>query len=221
MGDFNPLKAVGDAIGGAINTVENVGKAATDLVSGNVGGAIGDLGQAGASLVSTAAKGFLATQPELGAGLSKLGPIANMLTSVLGQAGGFNPAQGCGNPSPFNLGGILGGILGNPFGNIFGGGGLPGLPGLPGFPGFPGGGGITGGTPPTGGGAGGAGGAGGPQESWAQLQQDMQAAAKSGDPMQMLQAQQKIDAYKQTVNLLAAVEKANDDMLEGIIQKIA
>ena len=39
--------------------------------------------------------------------------------------------------------------------------------------------------------------------------------------MQMLQAQQKIDAYKQMVNLMAAAEKANDDMLEGIIQKIA
>jgi len=212
MGD--PLKAVGDLVGGALNTVENVGKAATDAMSGNLGGALNDIGQAGQSLVSTAVKGFVATNPEIG----KMGGVANMLGGLLGQAGGFNPAQGSGNPSPFNLGGILGGILGNPLGNIFGGGGFPGLPGLPGLPGFPGGGGggpITGGTPP------GAGGAGGPQESWGQLQQDMQAAAKSGDPMQMLQAQQKIDAYKQMVNLMAAAEKANDDMLEGIIQKIA
>ncbi len=209
----NPLQAIGDVVGGALNTVENVGKAAGDLASGNIGGALGDIGQAGQSLIGTAVKGFVATNPEIG----KMGGVANMLGGLLGQAGGFNPAQGCGNPSPFNLGGILGGVLGNPFGNIFGGGGLPGLPGLPGFPGG-GGGGITGGTPP---GTGGAGGAGGPQESWGQLQQDMQAAAKSGDPMQMLQAQQKIDAYKQMVNLMAAAEKANDDMLEGIIQKIA
>ncbi len=219
MGDV--VSSIGNAVSGALNTVENVGKAATDLLSGNVGGAVGDIGKAGSSLVQTAVNGFMATNPEA----SKLGPIANMLTGLVGQAGGFNPAQGAGNGSPFNLGGILGGILQNPFGNIFGGGAGGGFPGLPGLPGFPGGGGFpgfpgTGGTGGTGG-AGGAGGTGGPQESFAQLQQDMQKAAQSGDPMQMLQAQQKMDAYSQMVNLLSATEKKFDSMMEGIIGKIA
>jgi hypothetical protein len=214
MGDV--VSSIGNAVSGALNTVENVGKAATDLLSGNVGGAIGDLGKAGSSLIGTAVNGFMATNPEA----SKLGPIANTLTGLVGQAGGFNPAQGAGNGSPFNLGGILGGILQNPFQGIFGGGGFPGLPGLPGFPG--GGGGFPGfpGTGGTGGTAG-TGGTGGPTESFAQLQQDMQKAAQSGDPMQMLQAQQKMDAYSQMVNLLSATEKKFDSMMEGIIGKIA
>lgn len=195
------VKGISDAVSGAINTVEDVGKAAGDLVSGNVGGAVGDLGQAGSSLIGTAVNGFMATNPEI----SKLGNVGNMIGGLLGQAGGFNPAQAGGSPLPFGLGNLLPGILQNPLGCIFGGGpgGGTSLPGLPG------------GT----GGSTGAGGAGG--ENWSQLQSDMQAAAKSGDPMQMMQAQQKINQYQEMVTMLSTMQKAEHDLLMGIMQKIA
>jgi hypothetical protein len=141
------MSEISSAISGAISTVENVGKAAGDAVQGNFSGAVGDLGKALPGALNAAVGGFLAMNPELG----MLGDLGGALGGMLGQAGGFNPGQAGGNPSPFGIGNLLPGITQNPLGSLFGGGGstgssspFGGLSGLLGGGGTNAGGGATG-----------------------------------------------------------------------------
>jgi len=129
----------------------------------------------------------------------------NPLGSLLGgfQSPGLTPSM----PFPFSPGGMSPGVFNNPLGNIFGGGGFPGVGGG-GFPGV--GGPPGGGSPST-----------GVNESFGQLQNDMQAAVKSGDPMQMFQAQQKMNQYQEMVGMLSAIQKSEHDLITSITQKIA
>jgi hypothetical protein len=136
---------IGNAISGAINTVENLGSAVGDLASGNVSGALGDVGKAATSGIGAAVNGFMAANPEMGA----VGKLGQGLSGLLGQAGGAGGlGQAGGSPSPFGLGNLLPGILQNPLGSLFGGGGSGGGGGLGGLLG---GGGASGGGPDFGG----------------------------------------------------------------------
>jgi hypothetical protein len=120
----------------------------------------------------------------------------NPLQSLLG---GFQPSSPISAmPFPFSPGGFNPGIINNPGGSIFP-GGFPGLP-------------SPGGSP---------GGAGGFNESFSQLQNDLQNAVKSGDPMQMFQAQQKMNQYQEMVGMLSSIQKAEHDLITQITQKIA
>jgi len=58
-------------------------------------------------------------------------------------------------------------------------------------------------------------------ESFSQLQSDMQAAIKSGDPGQMQAAQQKMDQYTQMLNMLTSMEKSLNDVITNIARNIA
>ena len=58
-------------------------------------------------------------------------------------------------------------------------------------------------------------------ENFSQLQSDMQAAAKSGDPAQMEAAQQKMDQYTQMLNMLTSMEKSMNDVINDIARNIA
>jgi hypothetical protein len=137
---------IGNAISGALNTVEHIGSAVGDLASGNVGKAVGDIGQAATSGIGAAVNGFMAANPEMGA----IGKLGQGLSGLLGQAGGAGGlGQAGGSPSPFGLGNLLPGILQNPLGSLFGGGGLGGI--LGGGGGAGGAGGATGGGPDFGG----------------------------------------------------------------------
>ncbi len=140
---------IGNAISGALNTVENLGSAVGDLASGNVSGALGDVGKAATSGIGAAVNGFMAANPEMGA----VGKLGQGLSGLLGQAGGAGGlGQAGGSPSPFGLGNLLPGILQNPLGSLFGGGGSGGGGGLGGLLGGGGGaGGATGGGPDFGG----------------------------------------------------------------------
>jgi hypothetical protein len=135
-----------------------------------------------------------------------VGGIVNNVTSVLGQAmkafnplqsllGGFSPSSPISQmPFPFSPGGFGNpGIFNNPGGSIF-----P-------FPGV-----GQGGQQQT-----------GFNESFSQLQNDLQNAVKSGDPMQMFQAQQKMNQYQEMVGMLSAMQKAEHDLITQITQKIA
>lgn len=136
---------IGNAISGALNTVEHIGSAVGDLASGNISGALGDVGKAATSGIGAAVNGFMAANPEMGA----IGKLGGGLSSLLGAAGGAGGAGGLGqaggNPSPFGLGNLLPGILQNPLGSLFGGGGSGGGGGIGGLLG--GGGGASGGGP--------------------------------------------------------------------------
>ena len=110
------MGAIGDAVSGALNTVEHLGSAVGDLASGNISGALGDIGQAATSGIGAAVNGFMATNPEMGA-ISKLG---GGLSSLLGAAGGASGLGGAGgSPSPFGLGNLLPGALQSPLGNLY------------------------------------------------------------------------------------------------------
>ena len=73
---------IGNAISGALNTVEHIGSAVGDLASGNVGKAVGDIGQAATSGIGAAVNGFMAANPEMGA----IGKLGGGLSSLLGAA---------------------------------------------------------------------------------------------------------------------------------------
>ncbi len=112
---------IGNAISGAVNTVEDVGKAAVDGLSGNIGGAVNDLGQAGSSLLNTAVNGLMGMNP----GMGLVSDIANLVGGLANQGGQFNPGSAGGFPSPFSPGSLPPGIMNNPWGSIgnpFGGG---------------------------------------------------------------------------------------------------
>jgi len=132
--------ALGDAVSGALNTVEHLGSAVGDLASGNISGALGDVGKAATSGIGAAVNGFMAANPEMGA----IGKLGGGLSSLLGAAGGASGLGGAGgSPSPFGLGNLLPAALQGPLQSIFGGGGLGGILG--------GGGGASGGGPDFGG----------------------------------------------------------------------
>ena len=117
------MGAIGDAVSGALNTVEHLGSAVGDLASGNISGALGDVGKAATSGIGAAVNGFMAANPEMGA----IGKLGGGLSSLLGAAGGASGLGGAGgSPSPFGLGNLLPGILQNPLGSLFGGGGSGG-----------------------------------------------------------------------------------------------
>jgi len=62
---------------------------------------------------------------------------------------------------------------------------------------------------------------GGAAESWSQLQADVKAAAQSGDPEQMMEAQQKMSEYQQMISLLSAMQKSQNDMIMSVVRNIA
>src|SRR5215469_2752674 len=102
---------MGSVISDAVNVVSGLGSAAGDVLSGNVGGAVGDLGKALPSLVDGIVN---VACPEAGL----VGDLAGSLGGILGQAGGFNPGQAGGLPNIFGLGNLLPGILQNPLGGL-------------------------------------------------------------------------------------------------------
>jgi hypothetical protein len=211
----NIAQDIGNAIGGVVNTVEDVGKAAVDGLSGNVGGAVNDLGQAGSSLVNTAVNGLMGMNP----GLGLVSDIANLVGGLANQGGQFNPGSAGGFPSPFSPGGLPQGILNNPWGSIgnpFGGGGFGGGGGID--PGFGGGGGIGGGGGF--GGGGGIGGFGGGTGQENQLMQNLQNAMASGDPGQIAQAQHKLSQYNNAMQMMSQMFAEQDATMKSIIQNI-
>ena len=189
------MGAIGDAVSGALNTVEHLGSAVGDLASGNISGALGDVGQAATSGIGAAVNGFMAANPEMGA-ISKLG---GGLSSLLGAAGGASGLGGAGgSPSPFGLGNLLPGALQGPLQSIFGGGGLGGILG--------GGGGASGGGPDFGGisqgvsqGAGGASGATGSAGDQLSQLKNIDAGAEAFQlalSLEQVQHQEKMAALK-------------------------
>ncbi len=178
---------IGNAISGALNTVEHIGSAVGDLASGNIGKAVGDIGQAATSGIGAAVNGFMAANPEMGA----IGKLGGGLSSLLGAAGGAGGlGQAGGSPSPFGLGNLLPGILQNPLGSLFGPGGL---------------GGILGG----GGGAGGAGGASGGGPDFGGIGQGVSqggsgATGSAGDQLSQLK---NIDAGAEAFQLALSLEQ--------------
>jgi|HubBroStandDraft_6_1064221.scaffolds.fasta_scaffold18484_2 hypothetical protein len=216
----NIAQDIGNAIGGVVNTVEDVGKAAVDGLSGNVGGAVNDLGQAGSSLVNTAVNGLMGMNP----GLGLVSDIANLVGGLANQGGQFNPGSAGGFPSPFSPGGLPQGILnnpwgsiGNPFGGGYGGGGFGGgLGGGGGIGGFGGSGGGFGG----GGSVGGVGGVGGGTGQENQLMQNLQNAMASGDPGQIAQAQHALSQYNNAMQMMSQMFAEQDATMKSIIQNI-
>src|SRR5580704_15327341 len=119
------VQDIGNAISGAVNTVEDVGKAAVDGLSGNFGGAINDLGKAASDGIGACVNGFMAMNPEMGL----VGDIANTVGGLANQGGQFNPGCAGGSPYPFSPGSLPYGCMNNPWGSIgnpFGGGGFGG-----------------------------------------------------------------------------------------------
>jgi len=214
----NIAQDIGNAIGGVVNTVEDVGKAAVDGLSGNVGGAVNDLGQAGSSLVNTAVNGLMGMNP----GLGLVSDIANLVGGLANQGGQFNPGSAGGFPSPFSPGGLPQGILNNPWGSIgnpfgggyggggFGGGGFGGAGGVGGFGGS--GGGL--------GGGGSVGGVGGGTGQENQLMQNLQNAMASGDPGQIAQAQHALSQYNNAMQMMSQMFAEQDATMKSIIQNI-
>jgi hypothetical protein len=188
------VQDIGNAISGAVNTVEDVGKAAVDGLSGNFGGAINDLGKAASDGIGACVNGFMAMNPEMGL----VGDIANTVGGLANQGGQFNPGCAGGSPYPFSPGSLPYGCMNNPWGSIgnpFGGGG------------FGGGGGIDGGF---GGGTG--------QEN--QLMQNLQNAMASGDPGQIAQAQHKLSQYNNAMQMMSQMFAEQDATMKSIIQNI-
>jgi len=214
----NIAQDIGNAISGAVNTVEDVGKAAVDGLSGNIGGAVNDLGQAGSSLVNTAVNGLMGMNP----GMGLVSDIANLVGGLANQGGQFNPGSAGGFPSPFSSGGLPPGIMnnpwgsiGNPFGGGYGGGGFGGG-------GFGGGGGV-GGFGGSGGGLGGGGsvgGVGGGTGQENQLMQNLQNAMASGDPGQIAQAQHALSQYNNAMQMMSQMFAEQDATMKSIIQNI-
>jgi hypothetical protein len=160
------------------------------LASGNVSGALGEVGQAASSGIGAAVNGFMAANPEMGA-VSKLG---GGLSSLLGAAGGASGLGGAGgSPSPFGLGNLLPGILQNPLGSLFGGGGSGGGGGL---------GGLLGG----GGGAGGAAGATGGGPDFGGIGQGVTQGG-GNDPNGLLGQLKGIDAGAEAFQLALSMEQ--------------
>ena len=173
-----------------------------------MGGVIGAVADIVAPMASSVLKPIT---DSIGSALGgAVGGIVNNVSSVIGQAmkafnplqsllGGFMPQSPISQqPFPFSPGGFPNpGIFNNPGGSIF-----P-------FPGI-GTGGTQGGSQ-----------AGGFNESFSQLQNDLQNAVKSGDPMQMFQAQQKMNQYQEMVGMLSSMQKAEHDLITQITQKIA
>jgi hypothetical protein len=174
-----------------------------------MGGALGAVADIVAPMASSVLKPIT---DSIGSALGgAVGGIVNNVSSVIGQAmkafnplqsllGGFSPSSPISQmPFPFSPGGFGNpGIFNNPGGSIF-----P-------FPGIGTGGNQTGGGSQT-----------GFNESFSQLQNDLQSAVQSGDPMQMFQAQQKMNQYQEMVGMLSSMQKAEHDLITQITQKIA
>jgi hypothetical protein len=209
------VQDIGNAISGAVNTVEDVGKAAVDGLSGNFGGAINDLGKAASDGIGACVNGFMAMNPEMGL----VGDIANTIGGLANQGGQFNPGCAGGSPYPFSPGSLPYGCMNNPWGSIgnpFGGGGFGGGGGID--PGFGGGGGIGGGGGF--GGGGGIGGFGGGTGQENQLMQNLQNAMASGDPGQIAQAQHKLSQYNNAMQMMSQMFAEQDATMKSIIQNI-
>jgi hypothetical protein len=213
----NIAQDIGNAISGAVNTVEDVGKAAVDGLSGNIGGAVNDLGQAGSSLLNTAVNGLMGMNP----GMGLVSDIANLVGGLANQGGQFNPGSAGGFPSPFSPGSLPPGIMNNPWGSIgnpfgggygggFGGGGFGGGGGIGGFGGS--GGGL--------GGGGSVGGVGGGTGQENQLMQNLQNAMASGDPGQIAQAQHALSQYNNAMQMMSQMFAEQDATMKSIIQNI-
>ena len=212
----NVAQDIGSAISGAVNTVEDVGKAAVDGLSGNIGGAVNDLGQAGSSLLNTAVNGFMGMNP----GMGLVSDLANMFGGLSNQGGQFSPGSAGGFPFPFSPGSLPPGIMNNPWGSIgnpfggYGGGGYGG--------GGYGGGGV-GGFGGSGGGFGGGGslgGVGGGTGQENQLMQNLQNAMASGDPGQIAQAQHALSQYNNAMQMMSQMFAEQDATMKSIIQNI-
>ncbi len=196
------MGAIGDAISQGINTVEHLGAAAGEALTGNFGGALSDVGKAATSGVGALVNGFMATNPELGL----VSSLAGSLGGILGQAGGFNVGQAGGSPSPFGIGNLLPGVLQNPLGSL---GGLLGNLG-----GLFGGGGSGGGSgfPGIGGGSGGGGGSAGGGGDLGDLSSRLQGN---------LALQKQVDAIEEAAARAAAIESAAHSTSMNILSKIS
>ena len=112
LGSFNPISSIGNLVSSGINAVEDLGK--------------GDISGALSNGVSALAGGFMAANPEIGMGMSLLGPLSGMLSSLTGGAGSGGLSGAGQAPGPFsNITGMLGNLLQNPLSaltGLFGGG---------------------------------------------------------------------------------------------------
>lgn len=163
-----------------------------------VGGVIGEVGKGVGGMVDQV--------------FNSLNPLQNLLGGFQNQ--GLCPAS----PFPFQQNGFLPGIFNNPLsilGNLFGqqGGGFGGVGGVGGGGGGGyGGGDISGGGMPS---------ATPPGPSWSDLQSQMAAAEKSGDPAQMAAVQNKISQYTNFVQMISQMQKTQHDAEAAIIRNIA
>jgi len=194
------------AIDSLTKTVGDLGNVAGDALSGNFNKVGSDLGKtvqdglplaidAGVAMFAPEALGAMGGLGGLG-GAGGLGDISSMLGSLSG-FGGASPAGSLtGFPSPFSLGNLFPGALQNAFSSA-----------LPGF--------GTGGGTATGAGTGTGG------ESWSQIQNDLQQAQASGDPMQVEQAMEKAQQYQEAVELKGEIAKMQHQLNDDLIKSIA
>ena len=199
IGDMlNPMNLIKDAL----NVVKDVGTTLEDVGSGNIGKLGQDLGQDFGDVTKLGTDVASFTNPELAPFLQMAQPL---LGGLAGQAGGFNPLQFLGNPSPFGQGGFNPGVLSNPF------------QGLPNFGGAGGGGGVQDAAASWPSQAANA--AGG--KSWGDLQNEMKQAEASGDPAQLAKAQHDMDQYTQFVQMISQADKAQHDAMAAIIRNVS
>jgi hypothetical protein len=142
-----------------------------------------------------------------------LGDVMGPLKGLLG--GNQGPASNTQvNMFPFSPGQFPPGIFNNPLQNIFPQGMDPGfnLPGMgggdSGDPGFN----IPGSSSSS---------TGGVTDQFQSLESQMQSAAASGDPYQMMQAQEKLQNWEQGVQLESSMYQEQHKMIDQMIQAIA
>ena len=113
------------AISSAINTVENLGHAAGDVVTGHFDKLGSDIASTVQSGLPLAADAFMAMNPELG----MVSGLSGLLGNLTGAAGGFNLGQAGGLPGAFSPGNLiqnaLNSLFGGSGGSSGGGGGIP------------------------------------------------------------------------------------------------
>jgi len=171
-----------------------IGAIAADVLAPAVGSVLGPvLGDIGGALGLGGALGGVTKGLSgiLDKALQAFNPLGSLVSNFL-------PSLVQQQRPAFSPGGLNPGIINDPIGSLFGKGGSQGSQG-----------GINANNLTVGG------------ENFQQIQGDINAAAKSGDPAAMFAAQQKMDQFTQMMTTLSSMEKAMHDMMMAIARNIA